>query len=72
MAGAKGIVLVGRNKSLLEEPANAVISLSPATKVFSVSADLTREADVEALFRQAFDAFDTIHFILYAAESLTG
>jgi NAD(P)-dependent dehydrogenase (short-subunit alcohol dehydrogenase family) len=69
-AGAKGIVLVGRNKTLLEEPASAVRTISAATEVLSLTADLNKEAEVEALFKQAIDAFGTIDVVVHAAGSL--
>jgi NAD(P)-dependent dehydrogenase (short-subunit alcohol dehydrogenase family) len=72
IAGAKGIVLVGRNKELLAEPASAVASISPSTKVLSLTADLTSETEVENLFKKAADVFDTIDVVLHAAGSMVG
>ena len=71
-AGAKAIVLVGRNKDLLEEPSSAVSTISPSTKVLGLTADLTKETEVEALFKQATDAFGTIDVVLHAAGSVVG
>ncbi|KAI4942641.1 hypothetical protein J4E91_009810 [Alternaria rosae] len=72
IAGAKGIVLVGRNKDLLAEPASAIASLSPETKVLSVTADLTDEAEVQSLFKKATDAFGTVNVVVHAAGSMVG
>ncbi|KAI4910981.1 hypothetical protein J4E90_007238 [Alternaria incomplexa] len=72
IAGAKGIVLVGRNKDLLAEPASAIASLSPETKVLSATADLTNEAEVQNLFKKATDAFGTVHVVVHAAGSMVG
>ncbi|KAF2203256.1 NAD(P)-binding protein [Delitschia confertaspora ATCC 74209] len=71
-AGAKGIVLVGRKKELLEEPAQAVKSISSSTQVLALTADLTSESDVEALFKQATEAFGTIDVVVHAAGSMVG
>ncbi|KAI4956944.1 hypothetical protein J4E86_005416 [Alternaria arbusti] len=72
IAGAKGIVLVGRNKDLLAEPASAIASLSPETKVLSATADLTNEAEVQNLFKKATDAFGTVDVVVHAAGSMVG
>ncbi|KAF2012833.1 NAD(P)-binding protein [Aaosphaeria arxii CBS 175.79] len=66
IAGAKGIVLVGRNKSLLEEPAAAIDSISSSTKVLGLTADLTIESDVENLFKQALESLETIDVVVHA------
>lgn len=65
-------MLVGRNKAGLEEPAAAVAALSPSTKVLSLTADLTKEADVQALFNEAVQAFGTVDVVVHAAGSIAG
>ena len=72
IAGAKAIVLVGRNTPLLEEPAAAVRALSPSTQVLSLTADLSNETEVESLFTQSVAAFGTVDVVLHAAGSLAG
>ncbi|KAG9201516.1 hypothetical protein G6514_005714 [Epicoccum nigrum] len=71
-AGAKAVVLVRRKKELLEEPTTAVNSISPSTKVLALIADLTKEADVEAVLQQAVNAFGTVDVVLHAAGSFAG
>jgi NAD(P)-dependent dehydrogenase (short-subunit alcohol dehydrogenase family) len=71
LAGAKGVVLVGRNKALLDEPALAVKSISPSTQVEALTADLTSNSDIEELFKQAIDALGTIDVLVHAAGSAT-
>lgn len=57
---------------MLEEPTTAVNSISPSTKVLALTADLTKEADVEAVFQQAVNAFGTVDVVLHAAGSFAG
>jgi NAD(P)-dependent dehydrogenase (short-subunit alcohol dehydrogenase family) len=70
-AGAKGIVLVGRNKALLDEPASAIKAISPSTNVLAVTADLTSESDVERLFSEAVSALGAVDVLVHAAGSTT-
>ncbi|KAH7094405.1 hypothetical protein FB567DRAFT_2653 [Paraphoma chrysanthemicola] len=72
-AGAKGIVLVGgRNKHLLNEPAEAVKTISPSTQVFLHTADLTSESEVAILFSQAVATFGAVDVVVHAAASAEG
>jgi NADP-dependent 3-hydroxy acid dehydrogenase YdfG len=65
-------VLAGRNKEGLKEPADAIASLNPSTEVLSLTADLTNESQVEALFSQAVEKFGTVDVVLHAAGSMVG
>ncbi|KAH6639400.1 hypothetical protein C7974DRAFT_388438 [Boeremia exigua] len=71
LAGAKGIVLVGRNKDLLEEPTLAVRNISPSTRVLALTADLTSDADVERLFVETINTFQSIDVVIHAAGTTT-
>ncbi|KAF2027844.1 NAD(P)-binding protein [Setomelanomma holmii] len=69
-ADAKGIIIVGgRNKHLLDEPANAVKAISPSTKVLALTADLTSQTAVATLFAEAIKAFSTVDVVVHAAAS---
>ncbi|KAH8625144.1 NAD(P)-binding protein [Alternaria alternata] len=72
IAGAEGIVLTGRNQEGLKEPAEAIASLSPSTRVLCLSADLINETDVEAMFTKAVSQFGTVDVVLHAAGSIGG
>ena len=65
-------MLTGRNQEGLKEPAEAIASLSPSTRVLCLSADLTNEADVEAMFTKAVSQFGTVDVVLHAAGSIGG
>lgn len=65
-------MLVGRKRELLDEPARAIASISPSTKVLSVTADLSNESAVQSLFKQAVDTFGTVNVVLHAAGSMVG
>lgn len=71
LAGAKGIVLAGRNEDLLDEPASAVKSISPSTEVLALTADLTSTSDVERLFEKVIDSLGGIDVIVHAAGGTT-
>ncbi|KAJ4324424.1 hypothetical protein N0V94_001322 [Neodidymelliopsis sp. IMI 364377] len=71
LAGAKGIVLVGRNKELLDEPSLAVKAISPSTKVLALTADLTSGLEVKRLFEQASDKLGAINMLVHAAGGTT-
>ncbi|KAK2753230.1 hypothetical protein FQN54_007921 [Arachnomyces sp. PD_36] len=72
-AGAKGVVLLGRNKEKLQEPADAVKSLSNgATQALAISADISKESEVEAAFKAAADAFGKVDVVAHAAGSMGG
>ncbi|KAF2228574.1 NAD(P)-binding protein [Viridothelium virens] len=71
-AGAKGIILVGRQEDLLKEPANAIATLSKGTKVLISTADITSESAVEILFDKAKATFGTVDTIVNAAGTMTG
>ncbi|KZM25066.1 oxidoreductase [Ascochyta rabiei] len=60
-----GIVLVGRKKELLDEPASAVKAISPSTQVLALIADLTSDSDVEGLFKHAIDSLVAIDVLDY-------
>ncbi|TIA77071.1 NAD(P)-binding protein [Aureobasidium pullulans] len=72
IAGAEGIILVGRKASLLQEPAEAITSINEDVKVLIVTADLTSEADVEELFRQAKVTFGKVDVVVNTAGTMTG
>ena len=65
-------MLAGRNKEGLKEPAEAVASLSPSTEILCLTADLTNEAEVEALFSNAVSHLGTVDVVLHAAGSMVG
>lgn len=65
------MVLVGRNKALLDEPAAAVKSISPSTNVLELVADLTSESDVARLFSEAVEALGIVDVLVHAAGSTT-
>ncbi|KAI9685952.1 MAG: hypothetical protein M1820_010707 [Bogoriella megaspora] len=71
-AGAKGIILVGRNESLLKEPENAIASISPQTKVLAVSVDITHESEVASLFQKAASQFGKVDTVVNTAGTMTG
>ncbi|KAF9693909.1 hypothetical protein EKO04_008165 [Ascochyta lentis] len=71
LAGAKGIVLVGRNKELLDEPASAVKAINASTQVLALTADLTLDSDVERLFKHAIDSLGAINVLVHAAGGTT-
>lgn len=71
LAGAKGIVLVGRNKELLNEPVSAVKAISPSTQVLALTADLTSTSDIGELFKQAIVSFGAINVVVHAAGGTT-
>ncbi|KAF1358372.1 NAD(P)-binding protein [Lizonia empirigonia] len=70
LAGAKGIVLAGRNEDLLDEPASAVKAISPSTQVLALTADLTSTSDVERLFK-VIDSLGAIDVLVHAAGGTT-
>ena len=72
IAGAEGIILVGRKASLLQEPAEAIASINKDVKVLTVTADLTSEADVEELFSQAKTTFGKVDVVVNTAGTMTG
>ncbi|THY18795.1 NAD(P)-binding protein [Aureobasidium pullulans] len=72
IAGAEGIILVGRKASLLQEPAGAISSINKDVKVLTVTADLTSEADVEELFSQAKTTFGKVDVVVNTAGTMTG
>lgn len=72
IAGAEGIILVGRKASLLQEPAEAIASINKDVKVLIATADLTSEADVEELFRQAQVTFGKVDVVVNTAGTMTG
>ncbi|KAF2203381.1 NAD(P)-binding protein [Delitschia confertaspora ATCC 74209] len=71
-AGAKGIALVGQKKELLEEPIQAIKAISSSTQVLALTADITSESDVEALFKQVSEAFGVIDVVVHTAGSMVG
>ena len=71
-AGAKAIALIGRNKDLLSEPFQAVNSISPSTQVLALTAELTSETEVNAMFKQVIDEFGTIDVVVHAAAAEAG
>ncbi|KAI0971259.1 NAD(P)-binding protein [Xylaria arbuscula] len=60
-AGAKGIVLLGRTKSVLDK---AVEDLKAKTKIIVVVADITVLSDVESAFKQVTDAFGHVDVVV--------
>ncbi|KAG2162034.1 hypothetical protein JADG_001773 [Aureobasidium aubasidani] len=72
IAGAEGIILVGRKASLLQEPAEAISSINKDVKVLTVTANLTSEADVEELFSQAKTTFGKVDVVVNTAGTMTG
>ncbi|THX69415.1 NAD(P)-binding protein [Aureobasidium pullulans] len=72
IAGAEGIILIGRKASLLQEPAEAIASINKDVKVLTVTTDLTSEADVEELFRQAKVTFGKVDVVVNTAGTMTG
>jgi NAD(P)-dependent dehydrogenase (short-subunit alcohol dehydrogenase family) len=70
-AGVQGLVLVGRNKALLDEPVAAVKAISPSTNVLALTADLTSQSDVERLFSETGNALGAINVLIHAAGSTT-
>ncbi|KAI1161008.1 NAD(P)-binding protein [Nemania serpens] len=60
-AGAKGIVLLGRTKSVLDKAAE---DLKAKTKVLVVKADISELSDVEAAFKQAIAEFGRVDVIV--------
>ncbi|KEQ88965.1 NAD(P)-binding protein [Aureobasidium pullulans EXF-150] len=72
IAGAEGIILVGRKASLLQEPAGAISSINKDVKVLTMTADLTSEADVEELFSQAKTTFGKVDVVVNTAGTMTG
>ncbi|KAJ4347561.1 hypothetical protein N0V95_005298 [Ascochyta clinopodiicola] len=71
LAGAKGIVLVGRKKELFDEPASAVKAISPSTQILALTADLTLDSDVEGLFEHAIGSLGAIDVLVHAAGGTT-
>ena len=71
LAGAKGIVLVGSNKELLDEPASAIKAISPPTQVLALTADSISNLGVEELFKQAIDSLGAIDVLDHAAGGTT-
>ncbi|UPX17179.1 uncharacterized protein EKO05_0007551 [Ascochyta rabiei] len=69
--GGLSIVLVGRKKELLDEPASAVKAISPSTQVLALIADLTSDSDVEGLFKHAIDSLVAIDVLVHAAGGTT-
>lgn len=66
-------MLVGRNKSKLQEPADAVKSLSNGvTQALALSADISKESEVESVFKQTADAFGKVDVVAHAAGSMGG
>lgn len=63
-------MLTGRNTDGLNEPADAIASLSPSTEVLALTANLTNESEVEALFSNAIAKFGTVDVVLHAAGSM--
>ncbi|THY10096.1 NAD(P)-binding protein [Aureobasidium pullulans] len=72
IAGAEGIILVGRKAAQLQEPAEAIASINKKVKVLIVTADLTSEADVEELFSQAKTTFGKVDVVVNTAGTMTG
>lgn len=71
LAGARGIVLAGRNKALLDEPAAATKAISPLTEVLALTGDLTSKSEVERFFAQVVNALGAIDVLVHAAGSTT-
>ncbi|KAJ5105296.1 hypothetical protein NUU61_002643 [Penicillium alfredii] len=57
-AGTSGLVLAARNRSALEETANEIRSINPATKVIVAECDITSSDAVEALAHTTKAEFD--------------
>ncbi|CAD0044998.1 unnamed protein product [Aureobasidium pullulans] len=72
IAGAEGIILVGRKASLLQEPSEAIAYINQDVKVLKITADLTSETDVEELFRQAKATFGKVDVVVNTAGTMTG
>lgn len=70
-AGAKGIILVGRTPSLLEEPTEAIKSLNSATKVLVTPGDIVSESDVKGIFDKAVAEFGKVDVVVHAAATST-
>lgn len=60
-------MLIGRNTALLDEPSQAIKSISPSTEVLALTTDLTSETEVEATFKQAIDRFGIVDVVVHAA-----
>lgn len=71
-AGAKAIVLVGRNKTLLDEPASVSASINPSTKSLRLTVELTSKAEVESLFKRVVKKLGAIDVVVHAAGSMVG
>jgi NAD(P)-dependent dehydrogenase (short-subunit alcohol dehydrogenase family) len=67
LADAKAIILVGRNRRLLNEPVEAIRSINPATEVLALTTDLTSQIECETLFKQAVSTFGTVDVVVHAA-----
>lgn len=71
LAGAKGVVLIGRSQELLVEPTSAINEISPSTQVLALTADLTSDSDVSKVFTEAVRQFGAIDVVVHAAGKAT-
>lgn len=70
MAGATGIVLVGRSRAKLQETAAAVHKQFPAVELLEVAADISEEKDVDMLFASAIAKFGHVDVLVNNASVL--
>ncbi|KAJ8111003.1 hypothetical protein OPT61_g6295 [Boeremia exigua] len=72
IAGAKGIVITGRNVAALENLKSKLILLGDnKTQIVAVPADITQETDVERLWQRASKELGIIDVLINNAGSLT-
>ncbi|KAI5242345.1 NAD(P)-binding protein [Aureobasidium subglaciale] len=72
IAGAQGVVLVGRRVASLQEPKEAILTINKDIKVLAIAADLASETDVEILFKQVKEFFKRVDVVVNTAGTMTG
>lgn len=66
-AGADAIVLAARSQDRIIEVARTLEIIAPATKWRAIATDVSREEDVDRLFKDAIEAFGRIDVVVHAA-----
>jgi len=68
-AGAKGIILVGRNEEPLKGTANAIKNINDEVDILVFPADMTLESDIEQLYKSVRKKFEKVHVLVNCAGS---
>jgi len=69
IAGAAGIILVGRNQKALEKTASSIKNVNATVNIVIHAADLTSDLEIRNLYKTVSEQFDKVHVLVNCAGS---